>query len=207
MNPDLQTYIENEILPRYRAFDAAHRIDHARSVIERSLRLAERCKADPDTAYAVAAYHDLGLCDGRERHHLRSGELLAADPALRQWFSEEQIVLMREAVEDHRASADREPRSVYGRIVAEADRCLDPDTVLRRTIQYGLEHYPDLDREGQYARCCDHLLRKYADGGYLRFWISCSDNERQLKALRGLIRNRDQLRRCFDAIFGQVTGR
>lgn len=165
MNPDLQTYIENEILPRYRAFDAAHRIDHARSVIERSLRLAERCKADPDMAYTVAAYHDLGLCDGRE------------------------------------------PRSVYGRIVAEADRCLDPDTVLRRTIQYGLEHYPDLDREGQYARCCDHLLRKYADGGYLRLWISCSDNERQLKTLRGLIRSRDQLRRCFDAIFGQVTGR
>ena len=207
MNNSLHFYIENEILPRYRAFDAAHRIDHARAVIERSLELAACCKADPDMAYTVAAYHDLGLCDGRERHHLRSGELLAADPALRQWFSEEQIALMREAVEDHRASADREPRSVYGRIVAEADRCLDPDTVLRRTIQYGLEHHPDLDREEQYARCCDHLRRKYADGGYLRLWIPDSDNGRKLEELRLLIRRQDELRRRFGIIYEQVTAR
>ncbi|MCM1150808.1 MAG: HD domain-containing protein [Alistipes sp.] len=207
MNPELREYIEREILPRYESFDAAHRTDHARTVIDQSLALAARYDVDPDMVYVVAAYHDLGLSDGRERHHLRSGELLAADPVLRRWFSERQIALMREAVEDHRASSEQKPRTIYGRIVAEADRCIDPETVLRRTVQYGLEHCPGLDREGQYARCCEHLQRKYADGGYLRLWIPFSENARRLKELRALIRDREELRRRFEAIYDRETAR
>lgn len=205
MNRALQTYIETEILPRYETFDAAHRIDHARDVIARSLELAAHYEVDIDMVYAIAAYHDIGLADGRERHHIRSGELLAADRTLRRWFSEEQIAVMRDAVEDHRASSDREPRTLYGRIVAEADRCLEVDTVLRRTIQYGLGHCPALDREGQYARCLEHLQRKYADGGYLRLWIPFSDNARRLEELRSLIRMPHRLRQRFDVLYDGLT--
>ncbi|MDE6046824.1 MAG: HD domain-containing protein [Alistipes sp.] len=207
MNPELQAYLETAVLPRYETFDAAHRTDHVRTVIAQSLRLAARYDVDLDMVCTIAAYHDVGLSDGRERHHLRSGELLAADPALRRWFSEEQIAVMREAVEDHRASSGHEPRTIYGRIVAEADRCIDPETVLRRTVQYGLEHCPELDREGQYARCCEHLQRKYADGGYLRLWIPRSENARRLEELRALLRDRDGLRRRFDAIYDRETAR
>ena len=207
MNPELQAYLETAVLPRYETFDAAHRTDHVRTVIAQSLRLAAQYNVDLDMVCTIAAYHDVGLSDGRERHHLRSGELLAADPALRRWFSEEQIAVMREAVEDHRASSGHEPRTIYGRIVAEADRCIDPETVLRRTVQYGLEHCPELDREGQYARCCEHLQRKYADGGYLRLWIPRSENARRLEELRALLRDRDGLRRRFDAIYDRETAR
>lgn len=150
--------------------------------------------------YAIAAYHDVGLEKGREMH-LHSGEILAADTKLRQWFSPQQIAVMREAVEDHRASSDHEPRTIYGRIVAEADRCIDPPTIVRRTIQYGLANYPELDREDQYRRCVDHLTHKYAEGGYLRLWIPESDNALRLARLRELIRNRQELRRLFDEIF------
>ena len=205
MNRALHTYVETEILPRYEAFDAAHRGDHARTVIARSAELATHYEVDSDMVYVIAAYHDIGLADGRERHHIRSGELLAADPALRRWFTEEQIAVMREAVEDHRASSGREPRSLYGRIVAEADRCIDVETVLRRTVQYGLEHYPALDREGHYARCCDHLRQKYAEGGYLRLWIPFSDNARCLEELRALIRTPHLLRRRFEALYDRLT--
>ena len=205
MNPELLAYIECEILPRYETFDAAHRTDHARTVIEQSLTLAAHYDVDLDMVCTVAAYHDLGLADGRERHHLRSGEILTSDPVLRSWFSDEQLVVMREAVEDHRASSEHEPRSIYGRIVAEADRCIEPETVLRRTVQYGLEHFPALDREGQYARCREHLEQKYADGGYLRLWIPFSDNARRLGELRALIRNPEALRRHFDAIYNRET--
>lgn len=205
MNPELQHYIETEILPRYETFDAAHRGDHARAVIARSRELAAHYDVDPDMVYTVAAYHDTGLADGRERHHIRSGEILAADPVLRQWFSDEQIAIMRDAAEDHRASSDHEPRTIYGRIVAEADRCIDVDMVLRRTIQYGLAHSPALDREGQYARCCEHLERKYAERGYLKLWIPESDNARRLEELRAVIRDRETLRRRFDEIYMQET--
>lgn len=145
--------------------------------------------------YTIAAYHDVGLAKGREMHHIHSGEILAADAKLRQWFSPQQIAVMREAVEDHRASSDHEPRTIYGRIVAEADRCIDPPTIVRRTIQYGLANYPELDREEQYRRCVDHLTHKYAEGGYLRLWIPESDNALRLARLRELIRNRQELQR------------
>ena len=148
--PSLATYIEAEIIPRYDSFDRAHDRRHVRSVIDRSLTLARELGADPDMAYTVAAYHDTGLVAGRERHHTVSGEILAADTALRRWFDEEQIAAMRCAVEDHRASAKEPPRNLYGRIVAEADRLIEPLVILRRTLQYGLAHCPELDRAEQY---------------------------------------------------------
>lgn len=207
LNPELVRYVEAEIIPRYEHFDRAHRIDHVRSVIERSLRLARRLGADLDMAYVIAAYHDTGLALGRERHHLFSGEILARDPALPRWFDPDRIRLMREAIEDHRASADRAPRSLYGRIVAEADRLIEPMTIIRRTVQYGLAHYPELDREGHYARCMEHLQHKYGDGGYLRLWLAESENTRRLEELRALLRREEPVREAFERIFDEETAR
>lgn len=201
--PELAAYIEAEIIPRYAFFDKAHRIDHVRTVIRQSLALAMHYPVDTNLVYTIAAYHDTGLVAGRERHHLVSGEILAGDTELHRRFSNEQLVIMREAVEDHRASAVHEPRSIYGRIVAEADRCIDAETILRRTVQYGLARYPDLDRLGHYLRCREHLVRKYGDRGYLRLWIPESENAQRLAAFRSLIRNEEELRRLFEAIYGQ----
>ncbi|HIW65830.1 MAG TPA: HD domain-containing protein [Candidatus Alistipes intestinipullorum] len=206
MNPELEQYIEQEILPRYEHFDAGHRTDHVRTVIEQSLALADRYGLDPDMAYTIAAYHDTGLVNGRERHHLDAGRILAEDPVLRRWFTEEQITTMREAVEDHRASSDHAPRTIYGRIVAEADRVIDPVTILRRTVQYSLANYPSLDREGHWARCMDHLRKKYAEGGYLRLWIAESENARRLEELRALIRDTQRIRQLFDETFDTESG-
>lgn len=203
MNPELEQYIEREILPRYEGFDAAHRTDHVRTVIAQSLALARNCDADPDMVYTVAAYHDTGLAFGRERHHLDAGRILAEDAALRRWFTEEQIATMREAVEDHRASSGHAPRSIYGRIVAEADRTIVPETIVRRTVQYSLTNCPELDREGHFARCRGHLVEKYGEGGYLRLWMAESDNARRLEELRAILRDREELRRLFDRIYDE----
>jgi len=204
MNKELQAYVEQAILPRYEHFDRAHGPEHARTVIEQSLALARHYQVDRQMVYAIAAYHDVGLEKGREMHHIHSGEILAADTKLRQWFSPQQIAVMREAVEDHRASSDHEPRTIYGRIVAEADRCIDPPTIVRRTIQYGTAHYPALSREGQFDRCVEHLQRKYAEGGYLRLWIPESDNARKLAELRALIHDTARLREAFGRIYEEV---
>lgn len=201
----LVNYLEEQIIPRYAGFDRAHDVAHVRTVIAQSLALAAHYDVNPDMVYTIAAYHDTGLCKGRDLHHVHSGELLAADTRLRQWFSDEQMAVMREAVEDHRASSDHEPRTIYGRIVAEADRCMDAETIVRRTIQYGLDHYPGLDRESQFTRCMEHLQRKYADGGYLRLWIAESENARRLEELRRILRRPEALRELFEAIFTQQT--
>lgn len=207
MRPSLKQYIEQEILPRYDHFDSAHRRDHAEQVMRESVRLAALHGAREELAYTIAAYHDTGLVAGRELHHIHSGEIIRADQRLREWFTEEEIALMAEAAEDHRASSDHAPRTIYGQIVAEADRTIEPLTILRRTVQYGLTHYPSLTREEHYNRFLGHLLEKYAEGGYLRLWIADPEKEQRLGELRALIRDREQLRTTFEQLFQQETER
>ena len=162
MNSELKRYIDERILPLYDRFDKGHNRQHVEAVISQSLALAAHYDVDSAMVYTIAAYHDTGLSRGRELHHLYSGEILASDRELRRWFSPAQIETTREAVEDHRASSKHAPRSLYGRIVAEADRQIDPMTILRRTVQYSLGNCPELDREGHFRRCSEHLHEKYA---------------------------------------------
>ena len=201
VNPAIITYVEQEILPRYDFFDAAHKRNHAEEVIERSMALAKHYEVDKNMVYAIAAYHDTGLCEGRDTHHLVSGRIIREDQKLREWFDEIQIETMAQAAEDHRASSGHEPRSIYGKIVAEADRLITPEKVIRRTIQFGLDHYPELDKEGQYQRFKAHLMEKYSDTGYLRLWIPESDNATRLEELRKIIRDERKMREVFEQTF------
>ena len=194
----LVRYIEQDILPRYDHFDAAHRRNHAEEVITRSLALAGHYDVEAAMVYATAAYHDTGLCEGRETHHLVSGRIIRNDRKLREWFTEEQIETMAQAAEDHRASSGQEPRSIYGKIVAEADRLILPEKVIQRTLQFGLDHHPELDKEGQYQRFRQHLLEKYSDTGYLKLWLPESDNAPRLEQLRQIIRDEKALRQAFE---------
>lgn len=197
----LEKYLYGEIVPRYAAFDAAHREDHALTVMEQSMKLlADRSgwlagnpepqwavEVDPAMLLTAAACHDLGLSGGRDRHHLDSGVIIRADGRLREWFDEEQIEVIAQAAEDHRASGKTPPRSIYGMLVAEADRVIDGQTIIVRTLQYGMKHYPDLDRQGHIDRAVAHFREKYGYGGYLRLWIPWSDNALRLNALREVI--------------------
>ena len=254
-NSEIEAYIYNEIVPRYSAFDNAHKEDHALTVIRQSEALLEgraawlaeqaeankasrareeqaeadkASRASEEQAEAdkasraseeqveagegsrvreekvgagsiwnapvdrmllmmAAACHDLGLVNGRENHHLDSGIIIRRDTRLRNWFSEEEIETIAQAAEDHRASGKGAPRSIYGMIVAEADRVIEGDTIIRRTIQYGQKHYPDLCREEQIERAVAHLKEKYGRGGYLKLWIPWSDNAVRLNALQDVI--------------------
>ncbi len=208
VNPELKAFIEAEIIPEYKSFGRSHNVEHVRRVISNSLELAKFLgdgKIDEDMAYAIAAYHDLGMSGPREIHHITSGKILMEDTRLRKWFSPEQLLVMKEAVEDHRASSDHAPRSVYGRIVAEADRDLEPDVVFTRAIEYGLEHYPELGKEAQWRRFAKHMDEKYSSNGYITLWIPGSTNERNLKQVRAVIADRNALRRTFDEFFDRLN--
>ena len=199
-----ENYVERVVIPQYAEFDAAHREDHVRSVIARSQELAKYYDVKPQVLYLAAAYHDLGLSEGRELHHIVSGRKIREDRALRQWFSEDEIELAAEAAEDHRASAKNPPRTIYGKLIAEADRQIVPDTVIRRTVLYGFDHYPEMNRKQMWERTLEHLRAKYAEGGYLRLWIPESDNAARLEELRGIIRDEKRLRQMFDVIYRET---
>ena len=202
---DIMEFVERNILKRYNAFDAAHNMTHVNRVIKASVQLARRMGADINMAYVVAAYHDLGLEVERATHHIESGKILKADRRLDKWFSAQQIEIMRQAVEDHRASASRAPRNIYGKIVAEADRDLEPMSVIRRTIQFGLAHYPEKTKEEHWDRFVEHLQQKYSSAGYIKLWIAGSDNEQNLRELRRIINDRQLLRQTFEQIFASLA--
>jgi uncharacterized protein len=202
---DLVEFIETQILPQYAQFDKAHSTEHVVRVIRRSLELVKTTGADINMVYAIAAYHDIGMSGPRAIHHITGGKILASDARLKQWFSPEQIKIMKEAIEDHRASASHAPRSMYGKIVAEADRDLSPDIVFRRTVQFGLANYPELSKEQHWQRFKEHMDNKYSVNGYVRLWIPNSPNERSMNQLRSIIADESKLKQAFETYYSQET--
>lgn len=207
LNLDIMEYVERFILPRYTEFGKSHGLSHVLRVIKNSLELARFTGADINMVYVVAAYHDLGMKGPRAVHHITSGKILASDARLKKWFSPERIVVMKEAVEDHRASASRQPRSIYGKIVAEADRDLETDVVFKRAIQFGLEKYPDVDQEQHWERFYGHMLEKYSVNGYIKLWIPNSPNRMKLREIQAIIENKRLLKEWFERIYLQETSK
>lgn len=199
---DLVEFVETKILPQYSAFDSAHNLSHVNSVIKRSLALVNTTGADVNMVYVVAAYHDLGMSGPRAMHHILGGRILATDARLRKWFTPDQITIMKEAIEDHRASASRAPRGIYGKIVAEADRDMSPDVVFRRAIQFGLAKY-DADETSQWLHFKKHMDEKYSSHGYIRLWINGSKNEALLKEVRAIIADPIKLKAEFNRILAE----
>ena len=194
LTAELINFIENEIMPCYEDFDKAHDRRHAFEVMSQSFQLTKLYEVDVAMVYTIAAYHDLGLSEGRATHHLASARIVREDERLRQFFTHEQIETIADAVEDHRASSNHEPRTIYGKIIAEADRIIEPETIITRTVQYGLSHYPMLTKEEHIERAVAHIKEKYGRGGYLKLWIPESPNAARLEEFRTMIDNEGMLR-------------
>ena len=208
---ELEDYIYDVIVPLYAAFDPAHREDHATDVIDNSMKLYRkapdgiRTGIDPEILATAAACHDLGRKYGKKDHHINSGIIIRNDSTLGKWFGPAQIELIAQAAEDHRASLGYEPRTMYGKMVAEADRLIDSGTVIRRTLQYGMSRYPEMSPQEQIDRALDHLYDKYGPEGYLKLWIPWSSNAVRLLELRSLLADPDAARAEVVRIYGSLA--
>lgn len=205
---EIREFVEREIVPRYDGFDAGHGTDHVQTVMSQALSLAQYYpNVDLCLLLVAAAYHDLGLAFGRDEHHIHSARIVRDDERLRQWFNEDEINTIADAAEDHRASSGHEPRTIYGRIVAEADRIIDSETIVRRALQYGMKHEPGLDRKGQYKRLMEHMREKYDYGGYLKLWIPHGENARRLEEFRQTLADETAFRQLFDTIYDSLDSK
>lgn len=207
VNLEIMQFVETQILPKYNEFGESHGLRHVTRVIRNALKLVPVTGADIDMVYIVAAYHDLGMSGPRAIHHITSGKILQADARLKRWFTPEQIKIMKEAVEDHRASSSRQPRSIYGKIVAEADRDIEAHEIFLRAIEYGKENYPEKNKEEQWERFSEHMEEKYSRNGYIKLWIPNSPNEKALKELRNIIEHKSMLRKEFEKIYDEIENR
>ena len=170
-------------------------------VMERALKLACRYDVDPNMVYTAAVYHDLGVEEDRKTHNIISARMIREDGNLAKWFSPEQIDTLADAAEDHRASLGYEPRTIYGKITAEADRLIFPEMVVERCIQYGMAKHPELDKEQQWERVAAHLEDKYGRNGYLKVWLPESSNAANLEKLRDIIDDRKALRELYEKLY------
>lgn len=178
LNPDLKKYIETEILPQYEKNDAGHSAEHIEYVTERCLRFAQQFKnINPDIIYAVAAFHDIAHHIDKKKHEKLSADYFYKDEAIKKFFTQEERIVIKEAIEDHRASLVTAPRSDYGKIISSADRSTDTDEFLRRTHAYTLRHFPDCTEQETIDRAYDHTLEKYGKSGYAKHYVKDEEYE------------------------------
>lgn len=194
----LKEYVYSSIVPQYSEFDKAHNIDHVNEVIENSLEIAMSYDIDIDMVFVIAAYHDVGIKFGRKNHNISSAKIMCEDKMLNNWFDKVQIEIMSEAIQDHRASNDCEPRTIYGKIVSEADRIIDVEKIIFRTMEYGKSHFPQLTDEEQFERTYQHIYDKYGENGYIKLWINIDRNVNGLTKIRELLKDKCTIRRiCY----------
>ena len=171
VNENLKKYVENEILPEYQKNEEAHGRSHIEYVIKRSFELVKenQLSVDENMVYLIAAYHDIGHHIDRKNHEKVSAEIMEKDQNLIQFFHPEQLQIIKEAIEDHRASAEEEPRSIYGKIVSSADRNSSIEQCFERTYSYGKKHTPEASDQELYERAYEVLKKKFGKDGDAKF--------------------------------------
>ena len=193
LNEKLVEYIEKKIFPLYDRNEFAHGINHIKTVIRRSLELADGYDVDFNIVYTVAAYHDLGHFIDRKRHEIISAEMFMKDENIKRWFADEQRMVIKEAIEDHRASCNHVPRTIYGKIVSTADRTIvDMDNTIKRSYTYGKKNYIGLSEEEQFERVYEHLVEKYGENGYAKVYLEDKEFAEAVSKLRLALENREE---------------
>ena len=188
INEDLKKYIEENIFPEYSKNEPAHNIEHIKYVISRSFKFADTVpNINYNMVYTIAAYHDIGHHIDPKRHEIISGEIMSKDENLKNFFSEEELIVIKEAIEDHRASSNHEPRSIYGKIVSTADRNNTVEACLRRSYTYNKKLHPEYDDEKIFEDCHFHLNDKFGENGYAKFFFKDEEYEKFLKDIRELL--------------------
>ena len=199
----LSGYIHAQVFPLYSENDKGHQLDHIWYVIRRSLLFMEQFEAlKPDMVYTIAAYHDVAHHIDKDNHEVLSAKVFEQDLEMKRFFTAEEIQIMKDAIEDHRASLEQPPRSIYGKIVSSADRSTDIDAFFRRTHAYSLKHFPHYTQEQNRERCYQHMKEKYGNGGYAKSYVIDQDYTQFLQTIKELLADKNAFVMRYNAANG-----
>lgn len=204
INNELKIYIENNIFPKYEKNEKGHQINHINYVINRCFELCKNKDVDINMLYVIAAYHDIGYYIDYKKHEIISAQIMYNDENLKKFFNEQQLEVMKEAIEDHRASINRRPRSIYGKLISSADRNIDVDESLRRIYLYSIEYFSELSEEETIEECYNHTLKKFGKGGYSKFFLEDKKYEDYLKELHYLLNNKKEFIKRLKKIISNI---
>ena len=209
INVSLKNYIEQSLLPQYSKNEKAHNLEHIQYVIRRSFELAKQnnLNINENIVYVVAAYHDIGHYIDPKKHEIVSAEIMMKDERLKEFFSDEELIIIKEAIEDHRASSDHEPRSIYGKIVSSADRNNTVEQCLERSYYYGKRLHPDLTDRQLFERAFEHLNLKFGINGYAKFFLKDTEYEMFLDNIRNVLKDKEEFCRLQEEYIKKLEAR
>ena len=198
MNNQLIEYIEKHVFPEYSKNESGHGIEHIKYVIDRCMKFAQQFdNIDLDVLYTIAAFHDIGHYINKKNHEILSAEIFYDNDDMKQFFTEEERIIIKQGIEDHRASSDSVPRSDYGKIISSADRSTDVNEFLKRTHSYTLKHNPDAIIEEMLERAYNHTKDKYGKSGYAKHYIIDEDYNNFKNEIITLINNKEKFKQRY----------
>ena len=207
---ELIEYIESNIKPKYAEFDTIHDVDHFYYVVNNCIDYTKQLlengfELDIDMSYTIGAYHDLGLIQGEDMHTKYSADILREDKKLKEFFNECDIETMAIAIEDHASLLDREPRNIYGKLIADAERNNTIKNVFTRPIIQSLENdEKDLSKTKRVNKIIKYVEGKFGVNGYVKFWLGIPDVAKELKSLRELLEDRQKCRNFVNKLYDEI---
>ena len=201
INKGLKKYIEEYILPQYENNDKGHGRSHIEYVTERCFKFATQFhNINRDMLYAIASFHDIAHHIDKARHEILSAEIFYKDEEMKRFFTDDERLIIKQAIEDHRASAESEPRSVYGKIVSSADRSTDVEDFLRRTHAYTLKHFRGISEEEIIERGYTHTKEKYGATGYAKHYVEDEQYNAFRNKINEIINDRNLFRKVYKSV-------
>jgi len=198
INKRLKEYIEQEIFPTYQKNDSGHNMDHIHYVIERSLKFAKEFEnINLDMVYTIASFHDLAHHLDKDNHEILSAHLFFKDEEMKKFFKESDRIIIKEAIEDHRASLEMEPRNIYGKIISSADRTTNLETILKRIHSYTMKHHPNLTLSQIIDRAYQHLKEKYGKDGYAKNYVIDIEYEQFKKDVSNILEDKKKFKNRY----------
>lgn len=207
---DLLEYINTKFKPLYKTFDKAHNISHynfvTKNCIDYASTLIEKGEnIDLEIAYVVGALHDIGISKGREGHAKSSSEIIKNNNGLKKFFTPETIKIIAEAVEDHSSHLDYTPRSIYGKIVADADRNNSVYLVFSRPIKYGIKNESYRTKEEHINRVYEFVQNKFGKNGYVKYWLNIPSTTKEQNKVWNLLENEKVCKGYIEGLFDEIT--
>lgn len=208
VDPKLRSYVEENVFPLWELNDKGHGPIHRTEVIRRIFALNEtfHLKLNPNMLFVIASYHDVGKYIDHKRHHLIAAEKFMEDVGMKRFFNDDERVIMKEAMEDHRSSKEDEPRSVYGKLISSADRNTTIEMVFIRSFFVAKDRMPDMNINEYLDYTVNRLRKRYGEENPENMFFEDDVYQVFLKDMRNLLSRPDDFKNLYCSI-NHITDR
>lgn len=210
INKALVSYIEKNYFPIYETFDKGHNLNHILGALRRALIIADEIadeSIDMNIVYAATTLHDIGIQIERKNHALHSGEIIRKDENLKQFFNSEEIETIANAAEDHSTSKGVEPRTIYGKIVCDADKDDDLEESLLRAYEYTKNYFPTYTEEECFKNVYNQIVYKFGPEGKVKFWTETSVPQTIYSQMQNLANNEQEFNHTLQLTLEKRTSK